>query len=75
MQILSLKGAKGDNALIRAAKRGYFDVIEELLYRKVNINSINSFNRTDLMESTKNGHLRVVKKLLLKKGAKIKISL
>jgi len=75
MQILSLKGAKGDNALIRAAKRGYFDVIEELLYRKVNINSINSFNRTALMESTKNGHLRVVKKLLLKKGAKIKIFL
>ncbi|ORY23658.1 ankyrin, partial [Neocallimastix californiae] len=32
IDILSLKGAKGDNALIRAAKKGYFDVIEELLY-------------------------------------------
>ncbi|ORX76980.1 ankyrin, partial [Anaeromyces robustus] len=66
---LSLKGANGDNALIRAAQKGCFDVVEKLLHHRVNINSTNDFNRTALMEAAENGYLRVVK-LLLKKGAK-----
>ncbi|ORX81435.1 ankyrin repeat protein, partial [Anaeromyces robustus] len=66
----SLKDNKGDNALIKSARAGRFDVVEELLNRKVNINANGYHKKTALMAAVENGHLRVIK-LLIKKGAKI----
>jgi len=49
---------------------GYFDVVEELLFLKINIiNSTGQHKKTALMAAAENGHIRIVK-LLLKKGAK-----
>ncbi|OUM57413.1 hypothetical protein PIROE2DRAFT_48752, partial [Piromyces sp. E2] len=66
---LTVKDVNGDNALIIAAKKGYFYVVEELLFHQVNINSTGQHKKTALMTAAENGHIRVVK-LLLKKGAK-----
>ena len=45
-------------------------MVEELLFRKANINSVGQDNTTALMAAAENGHLRVVK-LLIKNGAKV----
>ncbi|ORX78379.1 ankyrin repeat protein, partial [Anaeromyces robustus] len=65
---IDFKTIEGGIALITAAKMGHFDVVEELLNQKINVNSSDSFNRTALQYATENGYLRIVK-LLIKNRA------
>ena len=69
---LFLKDAHGNNALIRASQKGHLDVVEELLFRKININSAEQHKRTALIAAAENGHIRVVK-LMVKKGTKVSV--
>ncbi|KAL6628018.1 ankyrin [Neocallimastix sp. 'constans'] len=63
------KDSNGDNALIRASRNGFFDIVKLLLNHKANINSHNRIKRTSLMEASKNAYIRTVK-ILVKNKAK-----
>jgi len=69
---IDLKDANGNNALIKAAEYGSFDVVEELISQGAKINSNNQEKKTALMVAAENGHIKIVR-LLIKKGAKISL--
>lgn len=57
-----------DDALIRAAKNGHVDVMEELINAGADVNHQNNFGQIALVEAAKNGYVGAVKKLLQAKA-------
>jgi len=53
-----------DKALIKAAKNGHVDVVEELIQAGANVNFMNNWGKRALVIAAKNGHANVVKKLI-----------
>lgn len=57
-----------DNALIKAAKHGHADVMQELLSAGAKVNYQNHFGDTALVEAANGGHIQAVKALLQAKA-------